>query len=459
MMQEFRLQDPGEGIHEAEILEILVAEGETVEEGQNVLEVETDKAVIEIPSPFSGTVESIRVSQGDIAHVGDVLLTVREPSDGADKGGNGEAREAPERDPDREREAGGRGDGQAAPRERRQAGAGDGKRRPGRQAGDGEDRAEAQATTAERAEAEAPAAPASGRHPVPATPAVRRRARELGVALGEIRGTGEDGRVTMEDVESAGQERRPARVRPALPDFGRWGAVERVPLRSVRRATARRMAEAWAEIPHVSHQDRVDITALEAFRRRHKDRVEAEGGRLTLTVFALKAAAAALREHPRFNASLDWATEEIVLKDYIHIGIAFDSERGLLVPVLRDVDRKSLTALAHELAALGDRVRAGKLAREEMEGGSFTITNVGPLGGTGFAPIVNHPEVAILGLAQARWMPVTLGEAEDAPVVSRFMLPLCLAFDHRVVDGADAARFTRAVARRLADPETLALTV
>jgi len=233
--------------------------------------------------------------------------------------------------------------------------------------------------------------------------------------------------------------------------------VERLPLRSVRRATARRMALAWSQIPHVSHQEQADITDLERFRLKHKDAVAAVGGRLSLTVFALKAAAAALKAFPRFNASLDAGTEEIVLKHHTHIGVAVDTERGLVVPVIRDVDRKSLQQLAIELAEVSARVRAGKVDRETLRGGTFTVTNIGPLGGTGFTPIINYPETAILGLGRARLQPQIEGSLDDYRVRPRLMLPLVLAFDHRVVDGADAARFANRVIACLEDPEQMLL--
>jgi pyruvate dehydrogenase E2 component (dihydrolipoamide acetyltransferase) len=246
---------------------------------------------------------------------------------------------------------------------------------------------------------------------------------------------------------------------PELPDFGRWGAVERVPLRSVRRSTAKHMARAWSQIPHVSHQDVADVTELEAFRQKYKDEIAAQGGGLTLTVFVMKAAVAALKAHPRFNASLDADTEEIVLKKYYHIGLAVDTERGLLVPVVRDVDRKSIAELAVEVKELVTRTRDGEASLEEMQGGTLTITNPGPLGGTAFAPIVNYPEVAILGMARASWQPVVRGKGEDAEIVPRFLLPLVLAFDHRVVDGADAARFTNTIIEILEDPDRLLVRI
>jgi pyruvate dehydrogenase E2 component (dihydrolipoamide acetyltransferase) len=299
-------------------------------------------------------------------------------------------------------------------------------------------------------------------------------ARELGVDLAEVEGSGADGRVLLEDVRAAAErgregapperakhrEARREREAPALPDFSRWGEVERKPLRSVRRTTARRMARSWEQIPHVTHNDLADVTELEAFRRRHAEEIERRGGgKLTLTVLVMKAVVAALSDHPRFNASLDPEKEELIYKRYYHLGVALDSERGLLVPTIRDVDRKSLGELARELSELAERARAGKVSREDMAGSTFTISNVGPMGGTHFTPIINYPEVAILGLARARLQNVVRGTLEDPEVVTRFLLPLSLGFDHRVNDGADAARFLNRVIEVLSDVESFALAV
>jgi pyruvate dehydrogenase E2 component (dihydrolipoamide acetyltransferase) len=244
-----------------------------------------------------------------------------------------------------------------------------------------------------------------------------------------------------------------------LPDFSRWGAIELLPLRSVRRATATRMAQAWAHIPHVSHHDLADITALERCRQAWAP--EITDGTLTLLLFVMKAAVAALKQHPRFNATLDTQAQAIILKHYYHLGIAVDTERGLLVPVIRDVDRKSMTELAAELHAVVQRTRNGDTTLEDLQGGTFTITNIGRLGGSSFTPIINYPQVAILGMARASWQPVVqrTGAGEEMAVVPRFMLPLILAFDHRVVDGADAARFLQVVIDMLEKPDTLVLRV
>jgi pyruvate dehydrogenase E2 component (dihydrolipoamide acetyltransferase) len=314
--------------------------------------------------------------------------------------------------------------------------------------------------------------------PVPASPATRRLARELGVDLHGVTPTGPSGRVTADDVrtfaaagkaslgETASAEVIAAEApqfairSPALPDFAAWGPVERVPFRSIRRATAKQMMIAWSQIPHVTSQDQVDITKLEAFRQKHKADIEAVGGRLTMTVFALKAVATALKMHPQFNATLDVAAEEIIIKNYYHIGVAVNTDNGLIVPVVRDVDRKSIKELAIELYDTVQQTRARKISREHLQGGTFTITNAGAMGGGYFAPIINFPEVAILGMGQGRLQPAVVdndnGEHEIAP---RLIMPVVLCIDHRVLDGADAIQFLKVVIEALEDPDELLISM
>jgi len=457
MARTFKLPDLGEGIHEGEIIEVVVSVGDEVEEGDDILVVETDKASVEIPSPYTGEVTGIEVEAGDLVHVGDEIMRF--------SGGEEEAPAEAEEDEE--------------PPEVEDAGAGaeDGEREVGA--------AEEEGTAAKATEGEGETRPERGR-PVPAAPSTRRLARELGVDLYEVPPSGPTGRVLSEDVRAfaereEGEEEAPAREAeekvveaatvevpdviphgkvPSLPDFERWGDVERIPLRSVRRATAKQMALSWSQVPHVNHQDKVDITALERFRERHKAEIEEQGGRLTPTVLVMKAVVAALKQHPRFNASLDPETEEIILKHYYHMGIAVDTDRGLLVPVIRDVDRKSITELSIELYEMVQRTRAGEASLDELQGGTFTITNIGILGGTAFFPIINFPEVAILGMAKARWEPVVRrNEGGELVTEPRYMLPLMLAFDHRVADGADAARFVGVVKEALETPETMLLTM
>jgi pyruvate dehydrogenase E2 component (dihydrolipoamide acetyltransferase) len=302
----------------------------------------------------------------------------------------------------------------------------------------------------------------------PAAPSVRRTARELGVNVNQVAGTGPGGRISAEDVKahvkrllSSGGPRSspqepamlPGPPAPALPDFTKWGEIERKPMRPVRRKTAEHLAQAWAAIPHVTQCDKADVTDLEALRKRYEKHVESAGGKLTLTAIALKVVASALKRFAQFNASIDVAAQELVLKKYVHVGVAVDTERGLLVPVIRDVDRKSIIELSTELAQAAEKARDGKLTLEEMQGGCFTITNLGGLGGTYFTPIVNLPEVAILGVSRAQMEPVW----RDGSFQPRLMLPLSLSYDHRVIDGADGIRFLRFVAEALEQPFVLSL--
>jgi pyruvate dehydrogenase E2 component (dihydrolipoamide acetyltransferase) len=301
---------------------------------------------------------------------------------------------------------------------------------------------------------------------VPAAPSVRRAARELGVDIGQVPGTGPGGRVSVDDVKAhvkrvmssggprlAGAPAAPAVASAQLPDFTRWGEIERVPMRAVRRKTAEHLSHAWTTIPHVTQFDKADVTAFEELRLRYAKEVEAAGGKLTVTAMLLKVLAAALKRFPQFNASVDATASEIVLKKSVHIGVAVDTERGLLVPVIRDVDAKNVLQLSVELAQLSERARASKTTLEEMQGGTFTVTNLGGIGGTHFTPIVNWPEVAILGISRSRTEPV-FAEGEFRP---RLMLPLSLSYDHRVIDGADGIRFLRWVVEALEQPFLVSL--
>lgn len=495
MAKVWTFQDPGEGIHEAEVLKLLVARGDQVKEGQEAVTVETDKASFDLSCPYTGVVEEITVKEGDRIRVGDPLMRI-----GQAGAATGAAPAAPER-PAKQAKPLAKAKPEAKAEEEAEA-EGEGTQSEAK-------RPAARATVAKRKEAAPPveptelrpqervqqgeAAPAAikmaarerpaQQGPVLASPATRRVARELKVDLRLVPASGEGRRVLTDDVrafaeagptdkQAAGQapakpagkpaDTRPVAApveRPVLPDFAQWGEIERVPLRSIRRETAKRMALSWAQIPHVTHNDVVDITELEAFRHRHVKTIEGKGGKLTLTVLVMKAVAAALHEYPRFNASLDHETEELILKRYYHLGIALDSERGLLVPVIRDVDRKSLTDLAVELFQLAERVRKGDVKREDVSGGTFTITNPGPMGGTTFTPIINYPEVAILGLGRARLQPVVRGTLEKPEIVPRMLLPISFGFDHRINDGADAARFVNQVIHTLTNLEAYTLAI
>jgi pyruvate dehydrogenase E2 component (dihydrolipoamide acetyltransferase) len=293
---------------------------------------------------------------------------------------------------------------------------------------------------------------------VPAAPSTRRYARELGLDVAEVPGSGPGGRISADDVKAQARAvitgsagRAPGRVQ--LPDFSKWGEIDRQPMRAVRRTTAARMAAAWNTVPHVTQGDKADLTALEELRKQYAKRVEAAGGKLTITAIALKVVASALKVFPQFNAAIDVAADEIVYRKYTHIGIAVDTENGLLVPVIRDVDRKNIQELSIELQQVAERAKARKLSLEEMEGGSFTISNLGGIGGTYFTPIVNAPEVAILGMSRSTIEPVWNGD-EFEP---RLMMPLSLSYDHRLIDGADAIRFLRWVCEAFEQPLLMSL--
>ena len=449
-MAEFKLPDLGENIESGEVINVLVAEGDALSEDQPVIELETDKAVIEVPSTVSGTVSRVLVAEGDRAQVGQVILTVEVIGAGA--AAAAPAAEPPAAAPAFEQQlqetaepvAADSADGAAAPppQESPPAPARD------RDAADGGGPAE---TAFAAAEPEA--------RLIPAAPSVRRLAREIGVDIGRAEGTGPGGRISEDDVKALSRRlhESPAAAPGAaaaapLPDFSRWGEIEVEPFSNVRRITAQRMAAAWSAIPHVTQHDQADITALEAWRKGYAPQVEKAGAKLTPTAILLKVAASALRAFPAFNASIDMAGEQIIFKSYVHIGVAVDTPRGLLVPVIRDVDRKSVTEISLELGETAEKARTGKVAVADLEGGTFTVSNLGGLGGTAFTPIINAPEVAILGAARSRTEPVYV----DGELQPRLILPLSLSYDHRLIDGADGVRFLRYLCQGLESPWFLA---
>jgi pyruvate dehydrogenase E2 component (dihydrolipoamide acetyltransferase) len=426
MANEIKLQPLKENVESVEVNEVKVTPGDTVAKDQPLLEVQADKATLEVNAPMAGRVAKVLVNVGDTIKVGQVYCVI--------EGANGEA--APPA-PAKKKSAAS-APPPPAPTQRRPSEAAPTPR--------------PQPVAVERP-APAPPVPAGDKH-VPASPGTRQLARKLGIDLRQVHGTGRHGRVVEEDINAyvralaSGTAAPVAAVGgaqpPPLPKFEEWGPVEPQPLTPVRKATARQMSLAWGLIPHVTQHDKADVTELEAFRKQQ----EARGTKLTVTAFALKAAAIVLKEFPTVNSSLDLAGNRLVLKRYYHIGVAVDTEGGLLVPVLRDVDRKSVQELAGELAAVAQRARDKKLDPNELKGGTFTITNLGGIGGTAFTPIVNWPEVAILGLSRGRLQPVV----KDGAVVPRLLLPLSLSYDHRVIDGAAAARFTRRLADLLENP-------
>ena len=489
------LPDLGESIREAEVLKVLVREGDVVAADQPLLELETDKATFELPSPQAGTVSRVHVKKGDTVRVGQKVLTIeagraasdrREPKKAKD-----EAAAPPPPARGEESDDAGREQAERAPvlaQHRADAGRASGQRAADEQPGprrpekvrasvsvkeeaaaetEGEGKDEPEDRTKDRAAKAAkpegvteprPKETATSDGEVAAGPAARRLARELKVDLVRIRGTGSGGRITPEDVQAFVGDRAPAArtatgpPAPATEDE-RWGPVERRALTGIEKAAARHLSASWSEIPHVTHHDLADVTELEEARRRYEAGKDKAEPKLTWTALVVKAVVVGLRAYPRVNSSLDLEREELVTKRYVHVGVAVDTEHGLLVPVLRDADRKTTREIAAEIATLAERARARKLALQDMQGASFTVTNVGGIGGVAFTPIVSRPEVAILGVARTREeLALRAGQ-----VTQRIVLPLSLSYDHRVINGADAARFVRYVAELLEDPLHLLL--
>ncbi len=474
MVKEFKLPDLGEGIASGDVVNVLVSEGDQISAEQTVVEIETDKAVLEVPCPFGGRVSRVHVSKGDKASVGDTLVTieadgeagVKEPAGEPPKKSKEDKSAKPEpsegRAP-RRKEPAESGRGRDEPGDRhRPAVKDDGKKKEveGKREPQVDARPVTEAKKPDKLQADKPPGKPADDVPIPAGPATRRLARELGVDLKRVAAQHPGTRLTEDHVRDFVREGL-QRGTPAsagaghvgeLPDFSQWGPVERVAFSSLQRKTAEHLSASWLTAPHVTQFDDADITALETLRKRYAGSGRSDV-KLTVTAFVLKAAALGLKTYPQFNASLDLDAGELVLKKYYHVGVAVDTEAGLIVPVIRDVDKKRVLDIAAEMNELAERTRQRKVAIEELRGGTFTVTNLGMYGIDAFTPIVNHPEVAILGLARGRQQPVL----DNGEWKARLMLPLCLSYDHRVINGADGARFIRKLAELLEDPELLLL--
>jgi len=418
---EFNMPDLGENVKNGDIVGVLVSVGETVREDQPVIELETDKAVIEVPSSVGGTVEAIHVKEGDNAAVGQLLLTIETAASAAAE----PAVEKPAAD---------------AARPTPQAPA----------------PPQAESISSLPAPALTPTSqPSAPTTSVPAAPSVRRLAREIGVDITQVEGHGPGGRISSEDVKAHSKQLHQTRatspsvaaVAP-LPDFSQWGDIERESMSKVRQITAERLSQAWSTIPMVTQFDKADVSDIELWRKEHGKRAEAAGGKLTPTAILIKVLGAALKVFPQFNASINMASNEVIYKKYFHIGIAVDTPHGLMVPVVRDVDQKNIIELSVELNDMAQKTRDRKITPADMQGGSMTISNVGVMGGTAFTPIVNPPEVAILGVARSSVEAVHM----DGHFQPRTMMPLSLSYDHRLIDGADGARFLRWVCDALNNP-------
>lgn len=443
MIEEVRLPEISENVESGDVINLLVNVGDWVEKDQPVVELETEKASFEVPSTVKGKVIEILVKEGENVKVGQVLLKV-------DTEAKAEAKPAQPKEPESKPQA-----KEEAKEEKKPTPAPKGQEEatPIRKQGV----PMAPKAPAARAAKEEEGKPSG---PVPASPSVRQLARELGIDIAEVSGTGDGGRITDEDVKSHARQiitGQPARAAAAaapaakpLPDFGQWGEIERKKITTIRKKIADTLTQTWSTVPQVTQYDQADITGLEASRKDFAKRTET---RLTVTAIALKAAALALKEFPNCNATFDPQQEEIVYKKYYHISVAVDTDRGLLVPVIRDVDQKGILRLSDELNDLAERTRKHRVTPEEMGGGNFTITNLGGIGGTGFAPILYWPQSAILGIARAEMRPCV----RDGRIEGRLILPLSLSYDHRIVDGAEGIRFLRFIVNYLENPLLLAL--
>lgn len=451
MATDFILPELGEQVAGGDVLRILVNPGDTLTKDQPVLELETDKATIEVPSSVAGTVTEVKVKLGQKVNVGQVILTFE--SSAAAPAPAAAAVAAPA--------AASKDSAVGATSEQIVVGHEPGLEQPA----PAPHRASAQVVDIRDGQRQAAAPRPAGQPAAPASPSVRRLARELGVHIDQVPGTGPNGRVSDDDVkehakriivaaEAGGFSGSGIPTEP-LPDFTKWGEIERVPMRAVRRKTAEHLTAAWLNIPHVTQQEYADITGLEDLRRRYRKVVETAGGNLTVTAVAVKIVAAALKHFPQFNSSIDIASGEIIQKKYVNIGVAVDTDRGLLVPVIRDADKKSLIQIAVDLSRISEKARARKITAEDMQGGCFTISNLGGIGGGFFTPIVNSPEVAILGISRGRFTPVY--DEASGEFTARQLLPLSLSYDHRVIDGADGIRFLRWVAEAFEQPFIMAL--
>ncbi len=468
-MADFIIPNLGDGVAQGDVLKVLVKAGDAITVDQPILELETDKATIEVPSDVAGKVKEVKVKAGDKVKPGQAVLVL-------DNGAGGAA-EAPKQDAKTEapqREAKSEAPKQETPKHEP---AEEAKPVEGDEPPASTDRPRASVTniSAGRPQqpqaAAPPAAAPSNITAAPAAPSVRRLAREIGVDVTQVPGTGPGGRITQDDVKefskrvmnsigSSGQAAAASGAPSAravtgapLPDFSKWGEVERKAMSGIRRKTSEHLSHAWNTIPHVTQFDKADITALEQVRKKYRAEVEKAGGNLTVTAVAAKVIASALKAFPQFNASVDAAGEAIVYKKYINVGIAVDTENGLLVPVIRNADQKNLIQLSIEINQLAEKAKARKLTLDEMSGGSMSISNLGGIGGTMFTPIVNWPEVAILGISRGVFEPVWNGTTFEP----RQMLPLSLSYDHRLIDGADAIRFLRWVVEALENPFALTL--
>lgn len=471
MAKEITLPKLSEDADEGSVAEVLVKEGDTIEKDDSIIAVESDKATVEVPSPEAGTVKEVKVSEGDSIKTGDVILLLE---DDEDESGDEEENESEEKETDKDEtdqdedekdEDVDEDDSEDDENKEKEASSDEAEEEPEESdekessEDEGEDESEDKKESKEEDDDEEPeeseksgeksSKKDSDSDEILAAPGAKRFAREQGIDLKNVKGTGPNGLITTEDVKrSGGGSSEKKKSDRELPDFSQWGQVERQPLSSIRKATAKQTQKSWQAIPHVTQFDEADVSNIQKYVEEHQEEAEGKGGKLTITAVLTKMIATALHQFPKFNASIDMESEEVILKKYTHIGIAVDTEKGLLVPIVKDVDRKSIIDISVEISELAEKAREGKLSGEEMEGGNFIISNLGGIGGTQFTPVIYHPQVAILGVSEMTAKPV-YKDGSFEPVLT---LPLSLSYDHRLIDGAEGARFLRYVCNALEDP-------
>jgi pyruvate dehydrogenase E2 component (dihydrolipoamide acetyltransferase) len=455
MAKEIKVPQISEGVETAVISEILVSKGDKIEEDQSVISVETDKAMAEVPATSGGTIKEIKVSEGDEVNVGDVIIILEDDDDDEDSEEKEEKETTDkEKDTSKKKKEDSEKDEDNSDSEENKEDESKSKEKDDEQEEDDEnedekDGDEKKKNKDTKSKKDKDTDEASSNE-VYASPGVRRLARELGVNLKEINGSGESGRITEKDVKEykEGGSKKSSSGQAKLPDFSKWGAVETKPLNSIKKTTAKNVLASWQSIPHVFQFGEADISGVETYIEDHNEKVEKAGGKLTLTAILTKIVATALHKFPTFNASIDMDKEEMILKKYVNINIAVATEEGLLVPVIKNADQKSIKDLSVEISEIAEKAREQKLSKEDMEGGNFSISNLGGIGGTNFTPIVYHPQVAILGISRATTKPVYI----DGKFEPRSILPLSLSYDHRLIDGADGAGFMNWLVKALEDP-------
>ena len=468
MAKEIKVPQIGDGVESATVSEILVAEGDKIEKDQGVIAVESDKASVEVPSSAAGTIKEIKISEGDEVEVGQVIILLEAADDDEEEADDNEESseeqeeektseenedadddedEAEEKDSDKKKKKV-KEEKASDSEEEYEEDEEDEKKSSKKDESEESEESEEKSSEESEDETSKKSSSKSTGAGIQASPGTRRLARELGVDLSEL-AEEISGRISEKDVKEfskKGSQKSTKSASVPLPDFEKWGSVE--PLNNIRKATAKNVTASWQSVPHVFQFDEADITDIQQYLEANQDKAEKAGGKLTITALLTKIVASALVRFPKFNSSLDMENEEMILKNYVNIGIAVATEKGLLVPVIKDVDKKSIIEIAVELSNIAEKARDGKLTKEDMEGANFSISNLGGIGGTNFTPIVPAPQSAILGISRSAKKPVYI----DDEFKPREILPLSLSYDHRLIDGADGAAFINWITQALQDP-------